>query len=392
MAEYEAKNSKSNSQVISPFLHGRRYPTESNQDFTVNSGFRMRNRRAPVSPMEEILGLLSHLTRISEQERPKASDLVARITDYLKDNNIGNILLLDRAARPAGIALSTSWREKYPYTKRPFDIYFVNPRGFVTQEELAGKDGFLGPSRKSFELFLSRRTGDIYDPSASGRTVDAIKADFETTYPRLADARDEAVLVFDNCIHEGRSMIPIVARLGQFGFTDVRIGVAGNANNRSGLTPDFVAFSDFQGPTCGIFGIDSLVQKPFESVTSVRTSNPADRRKSLQRRAQLGLIKKAPTFAPNRQPEVIVDDGQGPLVVIEAALGTRSKDVVFDGTDLLGDLVRDMLSTMAKVDHSSGFVGRRNVDSENKSASGTAGSERSWHRKWLKRLQDPGNH
>lgn len=48
---------------------------------------------------------------------------------YLHDQNVPNMIFLDRSPRPLWVGIDEYWKENYNHKPRP-SIYFVNPSGF----------------------------------------------------------------------------------------------------------------------------------------------------------------------------------------------------------------------------------------------------------------------
>lgn len=246
-------------------------------------------KKARANQLRGITPEFTHFTTTTD--RTNATVIVSNLSDYVKDNAIKNVVFIDRKARPMGIALSTFWRKSYQDEKRPFDIYFVNPRGFLTPPDLAVKSAPGKLSRRVKEVIHSLKTRDAWLTGWGGRTNEKIRADFEESYPKLLKNADEPTLVFDTNIRTGSTIGPVVHKLSNYGFTQLRIGVICNAGNESSITPDFTAL-DITEETADIWGNDMIVKKPFDDVHSMPNTFFLDRTHSLTIRREVNQLMK----------------------------------------------------------------------------------------------------
>ncbi len=153
------------------------------------------------------------------------------LAKYLHENNIQNIVLLDRAARPTYVGLTEAWRMLYPDERRP-GIWFVNPD--IARDR-------LGPAEAAKEL--------------------------KETYPRLMKMRDSPVMVFDLCSHtEDGSLFSASRMFQEAGFKDIRTGLAQppeiEYNSSTAVANhDFVALPHIAEAFCYPFGKDVMTKK-----------------------------------------------------------------------------------------------------------------------------------
>lgn len=108
------------------------------------------------------------------------------LASYLKDQQIPNVMFLDKSARQAYVGLKEAWKKIGEDAKEP-NIYFINPT------DLRGEEDFSD-----------------------------YEAEFNRNYKHLS--REEAILVYDACIHSGESLFATKAFLESLGFKDVKIG------------------------------------------------------------------------------------------------------------------------------------------------------------------------
>lgn len=109
--------------------------------------------------------------------------------NYAHDNDIDAIFLIDRAARNAHFGIRHHWNQMFPGEKRP-DIYFTDPESYV-----------------------------------ASNSVSLAKL-FRKSYPNLKEGSN--VLVYDACIHTGRTIRPFLITLEEAGFENYKLGVHNN--------------------------------------------------------------------------------------------------------------------------------------------------------------------
>lgn len=228
------------------------------------------------------------------------------IHEYIRDNNIQNVVLLDRNARPTEVALRTVWHHENPGQDRPYTTYFLNTRGFLTEDDLAAQSQASEKGRAGKEFRTAVMSGDYIQQSPAGRTREEIQRDLKTTTPYLFSAREEPTLVFDTCIHEGTSVGAVLRELDSSGFTDLRFGVAGDSTNSSDIQPDFVALPDSDEMTCGLFGTDRMTVKPFTRV--VAHVNPDKTERSVSRRMRENLRETIIVTSRSTQEQTNLDE------------------------------------------------------------------------------------
>lgn len=179
---------------------------------------------------EEIEKLLSS-PEIQETEREYVEsfyyNLVKEVSNFIRERKVGNLLVLDRSARPIGSALKTYWRIRYPKEKSP-NIYFLNPN----------------PFKKNFsEEELSKK--------------------FQEEHPYLFLGKGESTMVFDVCSHSGDTLSQVTDGLDKAGFSDVYFGLIFDDRNdyeKERLPLDF-CFEENSKDTCYPFGSEEFLTK-----------------------------------------------------------------------------------------------------------------------------------
>lgn len=210
----------------------------------------------------------------SEQGRKEIFEITRRLFEYIEQNNIKNVVFVDRAARPAYIALREYWKQLHPQENPPFKIYFANPKGFMTEDFLKRKHPqYNKPLAEVYDdkAALAARvekSSDLEEDIAEARTSGEIEEDFKRSYRELIERRNEGTIIFDTCIHSGMSLQNIVEVLKKNGFTSLKIGVVDEHKSLRRVKPDFVAIPQRAYFACTPFDTDTLIGKTYTSVHS----------------------------------------------------------------------------------------------------------------------------
>ena len=109
----------------------------------------------------EMLGAIEHEARRSQVEAV-AYDLTKKATEFIRENDLKDLVILDRSARPFATAFITYWNLAHKDEKKP-GIYFINPDAFTEKKQPKtcrrslekNTDFYLktGKSRFSFLIF-----------------------------------------------------------------------------------------------------------------------------------------------------------------------------------------------------------------------------------------------
>jgi hypothetical protein len=102
----------------------------------------------------------------------------------LQCDRVKNVVFIDRKARNANLALKLAWRQLFSDEKCP-QVYFVNPEVFG--------EGICG----------------------------SIRSRFEERYANLLRGADDKTVVFDGCIHTGKTFRLVIGGLQKAGLNDV---------------------------------------------------------------------------------------------------------------------------------------------------------------------------
>ena len=217
-----------------------------------------------------------------EAERRDIFNYSKAIAEYLRSENIPNLVIIDRSSRPLYIGVMEYLRNKYPDEKMP-NINFMNPKGFKAREDLTPND--------IQEIIADCDwKGDISEPSHKVRSQDDILKEFGETYKNLMEDKDKPVLVFDTCLHTGNTISPVKKTLELSGFSDVRIGTITPTREGSKVSSDFYITTRRPENGCYPFDRDRMIEKTFDHVYSRRTDDTEKRNRSIKLREEIKKI------------------------------------------------------------------------------------------------------
>lgn len=200
-------------------------------------------------------------------------EICSGVADYVYDENINNIAIVDRAARPAYLGIREAWRRKYP-DESPLNLNFINPTGFVDiKTGLSWDHEHKAPKAFARKKIGDRKLNETGGFLTSARTKNAVIGDFANTYSQLMESKDQPLLILDTCIHSGNSIEPVLGTLDSLGFADVRLGVMNDEHNTSKIRPDVMFENDSPSP-CYPFSIETMVDRTFGSVSSTKATHP----------------------------------------------------------------------------------------------------------------------
>jgi len=205
----------------------------------------------------------------NRHERADIYTFCKGLAEYLKNQEVRNIVFVDRSARPAWIGVDEYWKRNFQGIPKP-GFYFINPDGFNPQ--LVGV-----PEIQSNEA-LKYLVKSINIPllSISGKEEDDIVQEiadrFEEVFVGLRHDKDKPLVLFDTCSHTGGTIENILAVLDAAGFEDVRVITANSPDPSSGVVPAAKIDKYTRLTSCYPFGRDEVVVKGTD-VTSKRTRN-----------------------------------------------------------------------------------------------------------------------
>ncbi|TXG76350.1 hypothetical protein E6P97_03750 [Patescibacteria group bacterium] len=223
-------------------------------------------------------------------ERAMIAECGFRVAEYLHEEQIGSLVLVDQAARNIHIPVRDAWDIAYPEAAKP-TVYFLNPDGFLSPDIHTDADYAqvlskamiqrTGMTQHDFMLskaLIPKLADDIMHGAQLVREHDTqgdrrheIAAQL-TDLAAIAIPRDGhfngRVLVLDACRHSGGSTEGITRALKDIGIIDVRTGVVNNTRNET-EDPDFVVFENDEiedvckpfGPQLGLGRTPDLVSE-----------------------------------------------------------------------------------------------------------------------------------
>lgn len=201
---------------------------------------------------------------INYEDRQNVYEIFRRMGDYIYKNNFKKVIIVDRSARPAYLGIKMYLREKYPDFQQP-DIYFMNPKGFVTKESLRKRGKDKGWSLN--QIFAESIVGNDYaEYPEFVWSNDDVDEELTSKYHKLMENKDEPVLVFDVCIHTGKTIRPMVDALKRSGL-NLKIASVSPADAESSIRHDYNVFSTIK-LGCHPVGFDYLVEKGFNETSS----------------------------------------------------------------------------------------------------------------------------
>jgi len=205
-----------------------------------------------------------------------------KIAEYLHDENIADLVIIDRSSRPLYVGVKEYWKAKYQDEKMP-NILFMNPKGFKAKEDLVPDE--------IFEIIEDCAwKEDASEGPEKVRSREEILADFRESYSRLLEDKDKPVAIFDTCIHSGDSLASVQKICKQNGFSDLRIGAINEADANSKVHTDFHITDIEPEKGCYPFDRDKMVEKTFSKVYSNKNNNPRKRARAIQLRREIKEI------------------------------------------------------------------------------------------------------
>jgi hypothetical protein len=216
------------------------------------------------------------------ESRKEVYEFSAAIAEYLKQESITNLVIVDRSSRPLYIGVIEYWRKKFPGESRP-NIYFVNPKGFKSSDAQSNSELLKANS-------IGRNKGDIDESIYLARAQQDIKDEFISSYSKLYEDRDNPVLIFDTCIHSGDTLASVVDIFEQLGFEDARVGSVNQARPESKVQTDFHITDLDPKKGCYPFDRDRMIEKTFEHVYSRPTQDSVKRSASIAIRKEIKKI------------------------------------------------------------------------------------------------------
>lgn len=217
-----------------------------------------------------------------EKEREELFEYSKTVAEHLRDGKFADLVLIDRSSRPLYVGVMEYWRRKYPKEKMP-GIYFMNPKGFKAKEDLSEEE----IAQIAMECAMKGDAEEV--PQARSR--EEIMKDLEDTYKLLFKDKEKPVLVFDSCIHSGKTLAPVKETLEAAGFTDLEIGSVNPTDSFSAkVKTDFYITSRRPEKGCYPFDRDRIIEKTFNRVYSQKNADPKARARAIRLREEIKKV------------------------------------------------------------------------------------------------------
>lgn len=204
------------------------------------------------------------------KERNDVYVFTKQTVEYLESLSEPSVVFLDRAARPAWVAIDEFWNQKHPNDNLPKPkFYFLNPEGF-------------------------NRTRGEWRLSPKDRTDDVVVKELQEKAKVMLQDKDKPLVVIDTCIHTGSSMESVFFMLKKVGFKDIRTIIANTDDNHS----DFESAIRFKKNSdgCSIFssdvGHDEPLNKYSDSIFTALKNSTDARKDSAEIRKEIRQIIK----------------------------------------------------------------------------------------------------
>lgn len=219
---------------------------------------------------------------VGPQEREELYNYCASIAEYLRDEHIPNLVIIDRSSRPLYFGVREFWKTTYPDEPTP-NIFFMNPKGFSAVEDLTFTEALQREHK-------AKTTGDRAESWMNIRTRQAVMDDFREKYSVLLKDKDKPLLVFDSCLHSGKTLLPVVQTLERAGFSDVLVGAVNSHDFGSQVETDFYITDQLPIRGCYPFDQDRMIEKTFSSVASVPAPKDELHMRSVRLRKEIRKI------------------------------------------------------------------------------------------------------
>ncbi|MEK9151753.1 MAG: hypothetical protein AAB692_00100 [Patescibacteria group bacterium] len=204
------------------------------------------------------------------------------IAEYLKNNGIKDLVIADRSSRPLYIGVREYWMKIFPDEPMP-NMYFINPKGFKSRDSLT--DAELQDA--GYDAAVK---DDRVERIETARNRKEIIAEFKQVYKKLYADNKEPVLLFDTCLHSGKTLYSVVEAFKAMGFTNLKVGSVNRADRGSKVQTDFHITDRHPHGGCYPFDQDRLIEKTFEHVYSMPADDPRKKAMGAELRQEIKKI------------------------------------------------------------------------------------------------------
>jgi hypothetical protein len=217
-----------------------------------------------------------------EEERRELFEYSKDVADYVHDNGIADLVIVDRSSRPMYIGVREYWKAKYPDEQMP-GMYFLNPKGFKSIEETSASDAVNARLNSEYK---EDRVEGIFDQRPEAEIMEELKG----VYRALLEDKDKPVLVFDSCLHTGDTLKPVKDTMEEAGFTNLLIGAVNPSDYSAAVRTDYFITTKQPEKGCYPFDRDRMIEKTFDHVYSAPATDPDRRHKSAELRFEIRNI------------------------------------------------------------------------------------------------------
>lgn len=242
---------------------------------------------SPESNLEEDSDQLFYEYFDSINERRDIAHFSKELASYLEKENIENIIFLDRSARLAWIGVDEYYKQHFKEKQKP-GYYFLNPDVFRKESKIVLAEG-VSTDQAMTDILISKLTGrqPRYIKRSVAKQDSLTVEDFDSVFKNLANVKDKPIVVFDTCSHSGKTMKPVLKKLKEFGFEDIRALTANTPDDTSGVEIAAQLDANTLMTSCYPFGRASGVEKTDGMVTRRRKGPRED---VLQARKEIRAI------------------------------------------------------------------------------------------------------
>lgn len=186
-----------------------------------------------------------------QEDKELIYETVKKLSAFIIEKKIPNIMLLDNAARPLYIGLKEYLKTNYPNVE--VNIHFTNPEGYFirNREEAIANGGHIVPPRL------------IWTPDGINKDFAYL---FDNTYKNISSDKNQPLLLFDACVHSGSTMAAVKRTLNSIGYRTVMCGAVS-----SDIPVDFVVSEGRQ--TCYPFNRDTNIDSGKPTIVSLPRKN-----------------------------------------------------------------------------------------------------------------------
>ncbi|MCB9808780.1 hypothetical protein H6776_00070 [Candidatus Nomurabacteria bacterium] len=196
----------------------------------------------------------------SPEERKTIFHFSKELAEYIHDQDIHQVIFLDRSARLAWVGVDTYWKTTYPESDHP-EYFFLNPDAFDSEGSMYFEENIPSSQAKldiamssllNIEPRLARKQnpGELYSAH-----------DLDNLYPGLAQSKANPILVFDTCSHSGKTLRNVRNALNAFDYKNLKIVTANEPSEESSDLVDHSLADADTMVSCYPFGRASGVKK-----------------------------------------------------------------------------------------------------------------------------------